>query len=564
MDAQRMPQHFPADRLEYIEAALETVYGVSEVLGRALDLPEALREVLRVLDERACLARGMISLAEPATGELAVKAVHAAAGQIRDHVRYGRGEGVVGMIMQRGRPIVLERIADEPRFLDRLDIYDRELPFIGVPIRVGADLVGVLAAQPGEVADGMLDEQARLMETIANLVGQTVRLAWQTERERQDVAEERDSLRRTVRGQYGFSNIVGRTRSMQRVFEQVRKVAKWNTTVLIRGETGTGKELIAHAIHYNSPRAAGAFVKLNCAALPENLLESELFGHEKGAFTGALAQRKGRFEQADGGTLFLDEIGEMSPAFQAKLLRVLQEGELERVGGSRTLQVDVRVIAATNRDLEAAVEAGRFREDLYYRLNVMPIVIPPLRERIEDMPEIARFLVEQDRQVPGPRPDHHRERDACAAAPRLAGQRARAGELPGTCRRHVGERHDRPRPDARNRYRGKPHPAAQRRAARRSTSPTQHARRARARHRRARAGRLGASQGRAPARHDAAPDRLPHPDAEDPRAPVVASDGARRARSRRHPSQTFHASSLRADADLSSPRSRTTIPEPVT
>jgi Nif-specific regulatory protein len=172
-------------------------------------------------------------------------------------------------------------------------------------------------------------------------------------------------------------------------------VAKWNTTVLIRGESGTGKELIANAIHYNSPRASGAFIKLNCAALPDNLLESELFGHEKGAFTGASTQRKGRFEQADGGTIFLDEIGEISPTFQAKLLRVLQEGEFERIGSNKTIKVDVRIIAATNKDLESEVEQGNFREDLYYRLNVMPIYNPPLRERKEDIPELANFLVQK-------------------------------------------------------------------------------------------------------------------------------------------------------------------------
>jgi Nif-specific regulatory protein len=165
--------------------------------------------------------------------------------------------------------------------------------------------------------------------------------------------------------------------------------------VLIRGESGTGKELIASAIHYNSPRASGPFIKLNCAALPDNLLESELFGHEKGAFTGAFSQRKGRFEQAHNGTLFLDEIGDVSPVFQVKLLRVLQEGELERVGSSHTLRVDVRIIAATNRDLETEVEAGDFREDLYYRLNVMPIFMPSLRQRPEDVPDLARFLVEK-------------------------------------------------------------------------------------------------------------------------------------------------------------------------
>jgi Nif-specific regulatory protein len=227
---------------------------------------------------------------------------------------------------------------------------------------------------------------------VANLIGQTVRLSLMVEKERRELEEERDKLRRQVRGDHGFDSVIGHTDAMTLVFDQIRQVAKWNTTVLVRGESGTGKELVADAIHYNSPRARSPFVKLNCAALPDNLLESELFGHEKGAFTGANIQRKGRFEQANGGTLFLDEIGEISPAFQAKLLRVLQEGEFERVGGSRTLKVDVRIIAATNRDLEAEVRAGEFREDLYYRLNVMPIFMPSLRERIEDIPDLARFL----------------------------------------------------------------------------------------------------------------------------------------------------------------------------
>lgn len=191
---------------------------------------------------------------------------------------------------------------------------------------------------------------------------------------------------------------------MMRVLELARQVAKWNTTVLLRGESGTGKEVIANAIHYNSACANGPFVKLNCAALPDNLLESELFGHEKGAFSGAINQRKGRFELANHGTLFLDEIGEISPAFQAKLLRVLQEGEFERVGGTQTLRVNVRVIAATNRDLEREVDAGNFREDLYYRLNVMPIHLPPLRERIEDIPELARFLLARIAKQQGGRP----------------------------------------------------------------------------------------------------------------------------------------------------------------
>jgi Nif-specific regulatory protein len=192
---------------------------------------------------------------------------------------------------------------------------------------------------------------------------------------------------------YDFDRIVGSSPSLQRVLDIVKKVAKSNTTVLIRGETGTGKELIAGAIHHNSLRTSRNFVKVNCAALQENLLESELFGHEKGAFTGADKQRIGRFEQADGGTLFLDEIGDMSPSTQAKILRVLQEHEFERLGGTRTVRVDVRLIAATNRDLSAMVQAGQFREDLYYRLNVVSIEMPPLRERKDDIVPLANSFI---------------------------------------------------------------------------------------------------------------------------------------------------------------------------
>jgi two-component system response regulator AtoC len=221
---------------------------------------------------------------------------------------------------------------------------------------------------------------------------------------------ELEYLRHTQLDIYDFDRIVGGSEALKRVLEVVKKVAKSNTTVLIHGETGTGKELIAGAIHHNSLRNARNFVKVNCAALQENLLESELFGHEKGAFTGADKQRIGRFEQADGGTLFLDEIGDMSPSTQAKILRVLQEHEFERLGGTRTLRVDVRLIAATNRDLPAMVTAGQFREDLYYRLNVVSIEVPPLRERKDDIVPlantfIARFSGELKKRIEGLEPD---------------------------------------------------------------------------------------------------------------------------------------------------------------
>jgi Nif-specific regulatory protein len=374
-----------------LETELEALYLVSQVLSRSFDFRQTLAEVLSTLHDTGNMRHGMISLLDEASGDLLVTALHKNPEPL-NHVRYKPGEGVVGAILESGEPLILQRISDEGRFLDRLGVYDLNLPFIGVPISIGDHTAGVLAAQPLGCFNE-LGEHKRFLQMVANLIGQSVRLAKKVEDERLALKMERDSLRRKVRGEHGFSTMVGHTRSMRLVFEQVRQVAKWNTTVLVRGESGTGKELIANAIHYNSPRANGPFIKLNCAALPDTLLESELFGHEKGAFTGAVTQRKGRFEQAHGGTIFLDEIGEITPAFQAKLLRVLQEGEFERVGGVKTQVVDVRVVAATNKDLESEVQEGRFREDLYYRLNVMPIQMPPLRDRREDIPDLAHFLV---------------------------------------------------------------------------------------------------------------------------------------------------------------------------
>ena len=383
----------PSPSHAILQTELETLYQVSQVLSSSLDYREALATVLKTLSEVGNLRYGMIGLLNGISGELLVSS-------LRDDlipftaVRYGAGEGVFGRIIETGTPLVIERISSDEQFPERFAAYDRELPFIGVPIRIGDQSKGVLAVQPLMFVAG-LGQHQRFLEMVANLIGHSICLTKKIEDEQLTLRSKRNSQRRGVLGEHGFSNMVGHARSMRLVFEQVRQVAKWNTTVLLRGESGTGKELVANAIHYNSPRANGPFVKLNCAALPFNLLESELFGHEKGAFTGATAQRKGRFEQAHGGTLFLDEIGEISPAFQVKLLRVLQEGEFERVGGTKTLAVDVRIVAATNKELESEVQEGNFREDLYYRLNVMPIHTPPLRERAEDIPDLARFLADK-------------------------------------------------------------------------------------------------------------------------------------------------------------------------
>ena len=386
------PDHCDRCECGLIRTDIDVLFKVSQVLSHSLNLHETLEQVLTLLHDEGGFANGMISLLDEETGNLNLRIAQKEGVVSSGTISYRPGEGVVGEIMETCVAVVVPNISKEPKFLGRSGAYDPDLPFIGVPIFVGGTPLGVLAAQPTTGSEDLY-ERSRFMEMIANLIAQTVRLWVQLENEKRELKEERDTLRRAVKHEHGFANIVGRSQIMRAVFEQVRLVSAWNTTVLIRGESGTGKELIANAIHYNSPRANGPSIKLNCAALPDNLLESELFGHEKGAFTGANTQHKGRFEMAHGGTLFLDEIGEISAAFQAKLLRVLQEGEFERVGGSKTLKVDVRVITATNRDLEAEVESGAFREDLYYRLNVMPINMPPLRERSEDIPDLARFLI---------------------------------------------------------------------------------------------------------------------------------------------------------------------------
>jgi Nif-specific regulatory protein len=373
---------------------LNAVFSVSQVLAHSVDIHRTLAKVLEELHDRGNMQHGMVTLLDPEKGELILRAIHNDPNPERklDRVRYRVGEGIIGCILEGGETRVVARIADEPRFIDRLGIYDPNLPFIAAPIHLGSQIIGVLAAQPNSSPAPFLQERARFLEMIANLIAQVVRMSWNMVEERKHLLRERDRLQQEISSQYGFNNIIGHSPAMRRVFEQIRAVAKWTTTVLVRGESGTGKEMVANAIHYNSPRAEKPFIRLNCAALSDQLLESELFGHEKGAFTGAVDHRLGRFEQADGGTLFLDEIGEISASFQSKLLRVLQEGEFERVGSSKTLSVNVRIIAATNRNLEDEVTEGKFREDLYYRLNVMPIHMPPLRNRLEDLPELAQFL----------------------------------------------------------------------------------------------------------------------------------------------------------------------------
>ncbi|MBX3177142.1 MAG: nif-specific transcriptional activator NifA [Candidatus Hydrogenedentes bacterium] len=386
----------PKIRNEISELAL--LFDISRILDRSMDLRDELGPVLKAITEHTGMLRGTITLVNRETGELFIEAAHGLSGDELERGRYKPGEGVVGKAVKTGRPVVVPRIAEEPLFLNRTRSREDErdnVSHICVPIRMETQVIGALSADRPFTDDESLDEDVRLMSIIASMIAQAVRLRQEHQDERKRLLEENSRLQSELQERFRPANIIGRSGAMQDVFDLIAQVAKSDATVLIRGESGVGKELVAHAIHYNSQRAAKPFIRVNCAALPESVIESELFGHEKGAFTGATQQRRGRFELASGGTIFLDEIGDLSPQTQVRLLRILQEREFERVGGQETLRVDVRVLAATNRDLELMIKSNGFRQDLYYRLNVFPIHIPPLRERRTDILELANFFVEK-------------------------------------------------------------------------------------------------------------------------------------------------------------------------
>jgi Nif-specific regulatory protein len=403
---------------------LLTLYEISKILSATLKLDQTLRDVLNVLSSYLEMRRGTIALAtEPTTespGGDTPLALVATVGQSLETAREGRGAyplEVADQVYRSNLPLLVGRLSDDDRFAAYADhsgsLETDRVSFLCVPIRAGDSALGTLSVE--REWDGppprSFDADLRFLSMVGNLVGQTVRLHRLVAADRRtlmaDAARLEKLARHEARGGAGtapgsssgrtprFKEIVGRGPAMRAVLDQVRHVARTRAPVMLRGESGTGKEMIARAIHQVSPRADKAFVCVNCAALPDTLLESELFGHDKGAFTGANAERKGRFEMADGGTLFLDEIGEISPAFQAKLLRVLQEGQFERLGSSKTRKVDVRLIAATNRNLEEAVARGEFRADLYYRINVVTLVLPPLRDRPEDIEPLARHFLDR-------------------------------------------------------------------------------------------------------------------------------------------------------------------------
>ena len=392
-----MPSRKPKVRREVSELAL--LFDVSQLLDKSIDLRDVMGPVLKAVAKHSGMVRGTLTLLDRDTGELVIEAAHGLSSGQRQRGRYMMGEGITGRVVRTGRPMVVPKISEEPLFLNRTkareDLQKDAISFICVPIKMGNEAFGTLSVDRLFDETVSLEEDVRLLAIIASMISQAVRLRLDAQEDRQRLLDENTRLQEELRDRFRPANIIGRSHGMQAVFDLIAQVASSEATVLIRGESGVGKELVAHAVHYNSPRASKAFVRVNCAALPEAIIESELFGHEAGAFTGATTQRKGRFELADGGTIFLDEIGDLSPHTQIRLLRVLQEREFERVGGIETVKIDVRVVAATNRDLENLIETNAFRQDLYYRLDVFPIHIPPLRERRTDILELANYFVEK-------------------------------------------------------------------------------------------------------------------------------------------------------------------------
>ncbi len=376
---------------------LLALHRITELIGAAAHLETTLTNILKVLHDTLRMERATLLLLDEKTQCLTIKASCGLSETEEMRGVYKPNEGICGQIFQTRSPFVVPDIHSEPLFLNRTgarsQISKTKMSFLGVPVLVKGEPAGVLTVDRLFGPEVSFEEDIRFLTVLSTLISQFLALHTAIRKKEEMLLEENRSLKAKLHNLHDGHFIIGHSKPMQDVFSIISKIAPSSVTVLLLGESGTGKELVARAIHEAGNRKEKPFVKVNCAALPETLLESELFGHERGAFTGAHATRTGRFELADNGTIFLDEIGEMPLALQAKMLRVLQEKQFERIGGSKTFDVDVRIIAATNVSLEKAVARGQFRADLYYRLNVVPIILPPLRERREDIPVLFNHFL---------------------------------------------------------------------------------------------------------------------------------------------------------------------------
>ncbi|WP_010260144.1 sigma-54 interaction domain-containing protein [Treponema primitia] len=375
------------------------LFDISRLLSESENMETILKPILDRIASNLGIIRGMITILNRNKGEIATAEAWGLEPSQKSKGRYSLGEGITGKVIETGNPVVIKRIADEPRFLNRTGAWNnadtKDISYVCVPIHIGTEVIGAIGVDLPHTSDS-LDYEVSILTIVAASISQIVRIHQMKYEEMEALKVENTRLHEELRTRYKQPNyVIGNSKIMRLLYQQMEQVSGTNATVLLLGESGVGKERIAHAVHYGSARANKPFIKVNCAAIPESLIESSLFGHERGSFTGAVAQRKGYFEQADCGTIFLDEIGELPPEAQTKFLRVLQEREFERIGGSQTIKVDIRVIAATNRDLLHLIREGKFREDLYYRLSVFPLVIPPLRERKTDIMLLADHFVEK-------------------------------------------------------------------------------------------------------------------------------------------------------------------------
>jgi len=373
------------------------LYQMSRVIAESSNLSHTLVILQQIMEKEMNIICGMISLYHQKSGNILIHESFGLTEEEASRGVYALGEGITGKVVETGKAIMLPSITNEPAFLDRTRGLrfglDQECSFVCVPIKRGRKVLGTISAERIYDSANLLEQDVELLATFASMIAPAVELYLMENFDKVNLEKENRRLNDALKQKFKPANIIGNSKAMLEAYDLIHKITHTKTTVLILGESGVGKELVAGAIHFNSTLAEGPFVKFNCAALPESIIESELFGHEKGSFTGAVTQRAGRFEDADGGTIFLDEVGELSLAMQAKLLRVLQEKTFERVGGNRPIKVDLRIITATNRDLADMVAQGTFREDLFYRLNVFPIIIPPLRDRGSDIITLADHFV---------------------------------------------------------------------------------------------------------------------------------------------------------------------------
>ena len=391
-----MPVSLPTSNPQQQISAL---HDIGQILGSTTQFEDALNSILKLMCDQLDMSLGTVSLLSQEETQVSIDIAYGLSASEIKRGHYQVGEGITGKVVESGKAVIVPRISSEPLFLNRTRAHEssekEQISFICVPILLQQKVVGTVSVDTPYENDLRLQETVRLLTIVTVMIGQSVAARQRARAEQDQLRNENQRLKKELQERFHPTNLIGNSRPMQEVGEQIGQVAPSDATVMLRGESGTGKELVADALHYTSLRANKPFVKVHIASLPETLIESELFGHERGAYTGASASRTGRFERADGGTIFLDEIGELSPTVQIKLLRVLQNREVERLGGPGPIEVDVRVVTATHIDLEKAVEAGTFRADLFYRLNVFPVFIPPLRERKSDIVQLADHFLEK-------------------------------------------------------------------------------------------------------------------------------------------------------------------------